>query len=251
MDVFLEDSLPTADMPLLSRLAVAHPLQAASVEDLVAEAQRLSSNHIRYVAVRRQQIRWIGEHALREILDDHGLTVSSLGFAGGFTGALGLSFQMAVADVQRAMHLALELGATSVVIVPGGRGLHTYRHAERTIRDGLCRCADLAIDCRLKLLVPTDTVLAGTRDCFRPRRCLLEWLKQEQLDTIYPMIVVRGRAGAWRLPRGWRAGLADGGCIRICHRCESYQQNAQLLQGIISYLHRGDSSRSHEDLSVR
>lgn len=249
MDVFLEDSTATEESSLLSRLAVARPLHASSLEELISESSQLARQQVRYVALRRQQVRWIGEHAVREILDDHGLSVSCLGYAGGFTGELGVSYNAAVNDVQRALDMARELSAAAVVTLPGGRGLHTYRHAERTILDGLSLCARLAQDYQLKLLVPTDTVLAGTRDCFRPRPCFLEWLKQIPA-AIFPMIVVRGKSGAWRLPRGWRSGLSNGGCIRICHRCESYERNSQLLSGIIDFLNRGEFGKRHEDLTV-
>ncbi len=250
MDVFLEDPTNNVSSSLLSRLAVAQPLQASTVEDLIAECRELCRHQTRYVAVRRQQVRRIGEHAIRDVLDDHGLSVNCLGFAGGFTGALGLSYEMALSDVRRALDMAMDLAADSVVIVPGDRGLHTYRHAERIIRDGLVRCEELATSCGTKLLLPNDTVLAGTRDCFRPKLSLLDWLKQMKVSSIRPMIVVRGQAGAWRLPRGWRLSLADGGCIRICHRCSSYSQNSQLLKGIINFLNRGETGSPCEDLRV-
>ncbi|MCA9036398.1 MAG: TIM barrel protein [Planctomycetaceae bacterium] len=238
MDVFLEDLPSKTGVSVLSRLSVARPLQARSFEELATEAVSLERHGIRFVAVRRQQAHLIGELAIREVLDDHGISVSCLGFAGGFTGAIWPSFDDAVADVQRAVETASLLNAASIIVLPGNRGLHTYNHAERIVRDGLLRSAVLVADSGIRLFVPTDTLLTDSRDCFRTSRCLVEWIGQLRFRSIRPMIVVRGSKGAWRLPDGWRECLANGGCLRICHRCESYEQNARLLNGIIRFLQR-------------
>lgn len=238
MDVFLEDQgIWPGESPLVS-LAVARPLKAFTCEELIAEASALSRQHVRYVAVRRQQAKVIGEELVREVLSDSGISVSTVGFAGGFTGALGMSFRAALADVRRGIDTARTLNAKSLVVVPGERGLHTYRHAERTVKDGLSLCGDLAAGSGIRLLVPTDTVLAGPSDCFRPKDCPLKWLQNINTSQLHPMIVVRGTTGAWRLPRGWRNGLAAGGCIRICNRCKTYDENARLMNGIIRFLNQ-------------
>jgi hypothetical protein len=240
MDVFLEDRKVRSDISLLARLAVARPLLATTQEELVTEAAALGRADVRYVSVRRQQALRMGEHLIRDVLDEYGISVSSIGFAGGFTGVLGLSFAGAVEDTRRAIETAVELDTKALVIVPGERGLHTYRHAERTVRDGLIQCCDMAARNGIRLLIPTDTVLGGPRDCFRPKDCLLAWLQEFCSDQLQPMIVVRGRTGAWRFPRGWRLGLSAGGCIRICHRCDSYADNTQLMHRILGFLGRRD-----------
>ncbi len=228
----------------IARLAVARPLRSFTADDLITEACQLQKLQVRHVAVRRQQVNVIGEHTLRHVLDDHGIRISCLGFAGGFTGALGLSYQNAVSDVQKAIAVAAELGAGRIVIVPGERGTHTYRHAERTVRDGLADCIESASAHQIRLLVPTDTVLGGPSDCFRPQRSLLQWVDDLRCDTIRAMVVVRGASGAFRLPRGWREHVASGGCIRICHRCRNYAENARLLQSILRFLGHSDIGTS-------
>lgn len=241
MDVFLEDSSESRAFPVLARLALANPLQAISLEALIVEARQLERRHVRYVTVRRQQVMRIGEYSIREILHDHGISVSCLGFAGGFTGALGQSFAGAISDVGRAAAMAEKLDARSIIVVPGNRGLHTYRHAERIVRDGLDRCAAMAERVGVRVMVPTDTVFAGRQDCFRPSSCAVEWISQFGSETIRPMIVIRGSQGRWRLPPGWRESLADGGCIRICHRSDHYSDNTLLLQRILAFLNRRNS----------
>ncbi len=241
MDVFLEDSSETRTSPVLARLALANPLQATSLEALIVEARQLERRHVRYVTVRRQQVLRIGEYSIREILSDHGIAVSCLGFAGGFTGVLGQSFAGAISDVGRATAMAENLEARSIIVVPGNRGLHTYRHAERIVRDGLDKCAAMAERAGVRVMVPTDTVFAGGHDCFRPANCVVEWISQFGTSTIRPMIVIRGSQGRWRLPSGWRESLANGGCIRICHRSDNYSDNTLLLQRILAFLSRRNS----------
>lgn len=190
------------------------------------------------MAIRRQQVLRLGEHVLHDVLADAGISVSCVGFAGGFTGALGMSYEKAIDDVYRAADLAAELGARFLVVVPGEQGLHTYNHAERTVRSGLREALSHVGQRRLRLLVPNNTVLGCLRDVFRTRECQLNWIERLGSELIRPLIVVRGQAIACRLPRGWRESLATGGCLRVCHRCENYEENAKLLARILMYLAR-------------
>lgn len=238
MDVFLEDEHSLSKSPLVARIAVACPLRSVSSEGLMREAEQLHQRGVRYVCVRRQQILFIGEHAIHDILADAGITVSCLGFAGGFTGSLGMSYEAASRDARRSIDLAFDLGARSVVIVPGEQGLHTYRHAEQTIRLGLLEAAQYALQRKIRLLIPTDTVLVSPKDCFKPKECPLSWLDGMGNNFIRPLIVVRGRSFGLRLPAGWRESLAAGGSLRVCHRCECYHENAQLVARILAMIAR-------------
>lgn len=238
MDVFLEDDPALPSLPLVARISVAYPLRSDSADALIQEAEQLHQRGIRYVCVRRQQILFIGEHVIHDILADAGITVSCLGFAGGFTGSMGMSYENATRDARRSIDLASELGARSVVIVPGEQGLHTYRHAEKTIRMGLLDVAQYASLCGVRLLIPTDTVLVSPKDCFRPKQCPLSWLDSIGNPLIRPLIVVRGKSFACRLPAGWRESLAAGGRLRICHRCECYDDNAQLVARVLTSIAR-------------
>jgi hypothetical protein len=250
MDVFLENCVDQSDRSLISRLATSFPLHARNPEEFTSEILSLQQRGARYITLRRQQAYRIGEHLLRDVLTDAGIAVSCVGYAGGFTGALGRSFESTVSDVRNAIEKAGELHSRSLVVVPGERGLHTYRHAERSIRDGLVECSEYAAEKKILLLLPTDTVLAGPRDHFRPRSCPLKWQNDLPAAQIRPMIVVRGRAGAWRFPKGWRSALLSGGCIRVCNRCDSYSHNARLMHGILNFLGKSgpeDSSVYRED----
>ena len=239
MDVFLEDDPALPSLPLVSRIAVAYPLQSDCADGLIREAEHLHQRGVRYVCVRRQQILFIGEHVIHDILADAGIKVSCIGFAGGFTGSLGMTYEAATRDARRCVDLAFDLGARSVVIVPGEQGLHTYSHAEKTIRLGLIDVAQYASQRGIRLLIPTDTVLVNLKDCFRPKQSPLTWLDGMENPLIRPLIVVRGKSFACRLPAGWRESLVAGGSLRICHRCERYVENAQLLARVLTFIARG------------
>ncbi len=248
MDVFLADDPALPPRTLVSRISVAYPLKSDSVEGLILEAEQLQQRGIRYVCVRRQQVLFIGEHVIHDILADTQITVSCLGFAGGFTGSLGMSYEAATRDARRSIDLAADLGARSVVIVPGEQGLHTYRHAEKTIRLGLLDVAQYASQRNIRLLIPTDTVLSNSHDCFRPKKCPLSWLDGMGNPLIRPLIVVRGKSFACRLPAGWRESLAAGGSLRLCHRCERYEENAQLVARVLTFISRSSGMNGFDRL---
>jgi len=250
MDVFLEQETEWAKPSLVARIAVSMPLKACTVEGLIAEAEQLNRRGVRYISLRRQQVLRLGEHVLQDVLGDAGISISCLGFAGGFTGSLGMSYNRAIDDVHRAADLAGDIGARFLVVVPGEQGLHTYNHAEKTVRMGLTEVLYHVDQRQLQLLVPNDTVLGGLRDVFRTRECPVNWVERLGSDMIRPLIVVRGQTIACRLPDGWRESLASGACLRICHRCGNYDENARLLMGILTFLARNGGVSGFERLAV-
>ena len=217
---------------------------AVTADMLPAEVSRLESLGVRYVSIRRQQVLRIGRHLLSDVLEEHGIEVSCLGFAGGFTGAFGSAWDDVCADTLRAIDLAHSLGAHGVVVVPGTQGMHTYRHAERNIRDGLVGCASHARDSDVRIFVPTASVLPGQKDSFRPSSCPLRWVTDMACGHVHPMIVIRGRRNFLRLPRHWRYSLWNGGCLRLCPQTENYQENAMLLRRVVDLLCRNSWNRS-------
>jgi len=81
------------------------------------------------------------------------LKVSTLGWAGGFTGVNHYSLDEAVEDARQALLWAGELGADALVIVSGPQSGHIRPHARRLVIEAMARLVDLAteVDVRLAL----------------------------------------------------------------------------------------------------
>jgi len=90
----------------------------------------------------RRKVAEFGEERTVELLRDSGLHVTSLSWAGGFTGSYGLSFEEAVDDAFAALQLARGLSADCLVLVSGTRNGHTTNYAKKLLRDGLRELAD-------------------------------------------------------------------------------------------------------------
>jgi sugar phosphate isomerase/epimerase len=93
---------------------------------------------------------WEQESAV-DLLATSGLSVSSLSCAGGFTGSDGRTLRETIADTAEALRLAAALRAGCLVIYPGGRNNHTYRHAGRVLRAALDELLPLAEHCEVPL----------------------------------------------------------------------------------------------------
>jgi sugar phosphate isomerase/epimerase len=85
---------------------------------------------------RRKLADWDEDEAVNLLLDC-GLHVSNLGWAGGFTGSDGRTPAESIDDACDALRLASALNAGCLVIYPGGRNNHTFRHAGRLLRTAL------------------------------------------------------------------------------------------------------------------
>jgi hypothetical protein len=249
MDVFLEQGRAAQERSVFDRIQVACPLNSMSADTLVDEASRLYDSRVRLVSVRRQQLLQIGRYALADVLADAGLEVACLSFSGGFTGLLKSSFNDAVRDVQRAICEASEIGARFLVVLPGGQGIHTYRHAERIIRDGLKLIEPCAREHVIRLLIPTSPALEHHRDFFRPKTCPLQWVRDLESVCVSPLLIVRGPSPRLKFPRGWRVALNEGGALRICHRCPCYPQNFRRTAAILRFLGRRADPKRFDRLS--
>jgi hypothetical protein len=248
MDVFLEQQPDWAQRSLVSRIAVSHPLRALTADELLSEAEQLPGRGVRYVSIRRQQVQQIDAGRVQHILADVGVSVSSLGYCGGFTGSLGMSFEQAQEDTARAVDMALEIGARSLIVLPGCQNLHTYRHAEQSIRMGLQSAISHAGQVQLNLLVPTSSLLGNHSDNFRSREGMLDWLETSTSHRVQPLIVVRGKNRTCRLPSGWRKSLSGGGMLRLCQMCRNYERNSRVLNRLLRILTLKHAQTS--DLSI-
>lgn len=238
MDVVLEQNSAN---PLAAQKNVivntAELLQARDFPELVSEARQLTRRRVNLVSIRRQRAMRIGLDRLKTVLDDCGIGVCTVGFAGGFTGSLSCSYKDAVDDARRALDLAAELHAQALIIVPGSQELHTYNHAQSVVRDGLYDCLDDALRLRINMLLPLNAIFGNRKDVFHPRdETPLDWVDTFASHRIRPMMTLRGGLPWNGLPDCWKRCLNDGGLLRISARCRSMLGGHNVLAEIQSQL---------------
>ena len=119
-----------------------------SLEDDVHERRRAG---IDCIGLWRPKLVECGEEKAIDLILESGLEVSSLSWAGGFTGSHGFTFNQAVQDGLEALELASRLGAECLVVVGGTTAGHITKHARRLVVDGLNELADAASEYDVKL----------------------------------------------------------------------------------------------------
>jgi sugar phosphate isomerase/epimerase len=147
----------------------ASPLPKLSVNQMTTYRWSLLDDVVGYrdagieaVGLWRPKLIEFGEERSIELLKDSGLAVSSLSWAGGFTGSNGCTFQEALDDAREAVRLAGLLNAGSLIVVSGARAGHTSNHARRLLLDALRELADFAAEQNVALAVePMHPMFAG------------------------------------------------------------------------------------------
>ena len=91
------------------------------------------------IGVWRPKLTDVGVNSAAEKLRAAGIRVSSLQWAGGFTGSEGHSFEDAVRDTGELIEMAAAIDSPCVIIHSGARAGHTHNHASRLFRMGLDR----------------------------------------------------------------------------------------------------------------
>ncbi|MCA9262875.1 MAG: sugar phosphate isomerase/epimerase [Planctomycetales bacterium] len=98
------------------------------------------------IGVWRQKLSDLGEYRGLERLATSGLTVSSLTWAGGFTGSDGRTHGESIEDGLEAIRLAAAMQAECLIVYTGGRGGHTRHHSHRLVLLALEEMAGFASD---------------------------------------------------------------------------------------------------------
>jgi sugar phosphate isomerase/epimerase len=101
---------------------------------------------IESIAVWRPKLVEFGEEKAIELIRDSGLAVSSLSWAGGFTGANSCTFEEAIDDARDAVRTAGLMEAGCLVLISGSRAGHTMRHARRLLIQAIRALADDAAE---------------------------------------------------------------------------------------------------------
>jgi sugar phosphate isomerase/epimerase len=103
-----------------------------------------------------------GANESRALLDEKGMTVSSLSWAGGFAFHDPEAHQAAVVDGLEAVRTAAIIGASNLIVLPGNKGGYTTNHARKLIIQSIQQLGDAAAEYGVQIaLQPVDTKFAS------------------------------------------------------------------------------------------
>lgn len=105
--------------------------------DLSVEVAQFARQGFDAISVWRPKMSDVGPAEAAALIANAGLRVSSVQWAGGFTGGDGRSFDDSIADAIDAIALAETVAAPVVVVHSGCRGGHTRSHARRLLGQAL------------------------------------------------------------------------------------------------------------------
>lgn len=141
-----------------------------------------SESNISAVGIWRQKLDDYGTEAAINLVVESGIAVSSLTWAGGFTGADVHSYPEAINDGIDAIRMAAALGAGCLIVYTGPRAGHTHNHAWRLAVHALNELAVVASHLGVTLAIEP------TRGC-----CADVWTFLNDVDaTLRLMDKVRG-----------------------------------------------------------
>lgn len=174
------------------------------------------------IGVWRQKLSDFGEEKGIDLLEESGLAVSNLVWAGGFTGSDGRSFSDSMDDAREAIRLAGAMKAGCLVLYSGGRGGHTHGHARRLFRDALAQMVPLAGEHNVPLAIEPMHAQFAAEWTFLT--CL-----DETLDLLAPF---------------------DPNYVRLAFDTYHFGENARLIERIpelaprVAIVHIADSSKT-------
>jgi sugar phosphate isomerase/epimerase len=119
---------------------------------------------IRTMGVWRPKLDEFGEERAVDIIRETKMAVSSVSYAGCFTGQNGYAYEESLSDAKDALRVAGALKADCVVMLSGGLSGHIYTHARRLFVSALTELGDLAGEQGVKLAVqPMCRLFANDR----------------------------------------------------------------------------------------
>ena len=135
----------------MSRLAVSElsTYRWSFEEDVI----RYRESGFQAVGIWRPKLSDCGEAKGLDLLQEQGMRVSSLNWAGGFTGSDGRTFREAMHDALDAIDVASQIGADCLVVLAGSRSGHTRNHAKRILTAALKELAEAAQAVGIQLAV--------------------------------------------------------------------------------------------------
>ena len=160
------------------------------------DLQEFPSAGFRSIGVWRTKMSDYDEDEGARLLADSSLCVSSLAWAGGFTGSDGRTHEDSVQDAKEAIRLAARLGTDCLIVYAGGRGGHTYNHAYRLLRTALDELVPMAEDFEVTL-------------AFEPMHpgCAADWTFLTSIDQVISLIQDVGSHRIGAVYDAYHAGL--------------------------------------------
>lgn len=132
--------------------------------DLPEEIARLTDQGFDTLSLWRAKVSDLGPSSVAASLQAAGLRVSSLQWAGGFTGGDGRTFAESIEDAAEAIETAAAVNASTLVVHSGCRGGHTRGHARRLVVEALETLAPMADAAGVTLSLKPMHAAAGS-DC--------------------------------------------------------------------------------------
>lgn len=123
------------------------------------------------IGIWREKLADFGEEKGADLLAEAGLAVSTISWAGGFTGSDGRSYADAIEDGLDAIRLAAHLRADCLLVHSGARGGHTNNHVRRLFRGALEKMLDAAEPLGITLAIEP-----------MHRSCAADWTFLDGLD---------------------------------------------------------------------
>ncbi len=117
------------------------------------DVQGYASRGFTGIGVWRPKLDDFGMERAVELLAESSLAVTSLSWAGGFTGSDGRAFEDAVTDAMCAIRDAANLRAETLIVLAGGRNNHIRNHARRTLIEALQELVGVAEDFGIRLAI--------------------------------------------------------------------------------------------------
>ena len=166
-------------MPRVSRPQMSISQLTTYRWDLPVELEHLAYHGFDAISLWRTKVSDVGVDAARQLLDRSGIRVSSLQWAGGFTGSDGRTFRESVDDAAEAITTAERVGAEVLVVHTGCRGGHTRGHSHRLLADALDVLAPEALSRGVTLaLKPMHPAAAAGGDFLNDLAHAVRWVER-------------------------------------------------------------------------
>jgi sugar phosphate isomerase/epimerase len=200
--VFLNAAI---DSPSFHSLCVALIMNTLAVNqlstfrwDLEEDAQAYSKHGFGGIGLFRPKVEDFGIDRCIELTQELNLSVTSLSWAGGFTGSDGRGYDEAVLDAISAVTDAANLRADTLIVLAGGRNNHIRRHARRTLCEALAKISIVAEEFGVRIAL----------EPFHPG-CGHEWSFVNDLESTMNIIEMVGSPNLGLVLDTYHVGMDD------------------------------------------